>query len=609
MSLTARKILIPLLLVGGVQLWLLWDATLRRDHMVLLAAAVLLAAIPPVHRVAFRLIQKVRHVTARTRAITTLCIFAISVAYLVFTAIHQGRPLYPKYHDNQSYAVQARIIASGHLWLPAHAHPEFFDTFHVLVEPVYASMYFPGAAMVFAGGLLVGLKFWVTAVLIAAGCLALTYRVTAQIVDNFAGLLAPLWLVSLGWFRHLSAMLMSHTVLLLLGLTMLWAFLRWREHRRLGWCLVIGLTAGFAAITRPADALCYAIPIGIAMLLDLRDRRYRGLFPVGATIVAGAVPFLALQVVFNLGVSGKPFESPYRTYLDRDAPQLSFGFHKFDKTQVPKSSLRQKHLYHESFNGPLIQNHRPDKLLYTWFDPSTGRLRTVIEATTPTLILTPLLLIGILGLTTRARWAFFLVLPLYFLLYLFYAALLQHYTPVIAPSVILLGVLGMRELESTWPRLRAGAATLAATLVVGTCVLILPEVNPRMEDDPFPYPEIIDSRVNIPKNVEKPALVFITFREGVNIHAEPVYNHDAAAIDDNPVIYAHDLGAHNVELLRYYLERQPQRHVYRYDRLTRRLAPRGTIVDELKRLTSQPATTQTTQPAKASSTQTAPAAP
>lgn len=608
MTPTVRKILIPLLLIVGLQLWLLFNTTLHANQVYVMLAALALAGIPVVHRFTFRMIQRIRRVTPRTRAITAVAVFVIAAGYITFTAHRQGRALYPKYHDNQSYAIQAQIIASGRLWLPAHAHSEFFDTFHVLVEPVYASMYFPGAAMVFAIGVLLGLPFWVTAVVIAAGCTAMLYRVIAEIVDNFAGLLAALWLVSLIWFRHLSTMLMSHSVLLLLGLTMFWAYLRWRRERRVRWCLVIGLVSGLAAVTRPADALCYAIPIGIAILLDLGRRHFAEHFRAGVMIVAGAVPFLLIQVIFNLGVSGKPFESPYRVYLDRDAPQLSFGFHEFDPSIAPKSQLPQKQIYHDAYNADLIRTHRPGNLFQTWLNLSTGRLRLILESTTPSLLLGPFLLLGFLTLTTRPRVALFMILPLYCLLYLFYAALLRHYTPAIAPATILIGVLGIHEWETIWPRARAAMATLAAVMTVGLCIIVLPEVNPHMADDPFPYPEMVDARENIPKNVERPALVFVKFTplEGQNVHSEPVYNFDAARIDDNPIIYAHDLGpAKNGELLRYYAQLQPQRHVYHYDRITRLWAPGGTVVEELKRLK---ATLPTTTPAATTPAPT-PAAP
>jgi hypothetical protein len=243
-----------------------------------------------------------------------------------------------------------------------------------------------------------------------------------------------------------------------------------------------------------------------------------------------------------------------------------------------------------------------------------------MEATSPALFLAPLLLAGFLGLTDHRRVALFMILPLYCLLYLFYAALLRHYTPVVAPATILLGVLGMRQLEIAVPRWRAAAATFALALVVGTCVIALPEVNPHHEDDPFPYPEMVDARQSlIPDNVQRPALVFVTFSLDVkeiagdqvaireNVHSEPVYNFDAARIDDNPIIFAHDLRERNVELLRYYNERQPQRNVYRYDRLSRKLIPHGTVASEFRRLTASPTTRPDTEPATTLSTTSRPA--
>jgi hypothetical protein len=394
---------------------------------------------------------------------------------------------------------------------------------------------------------------------------------------------------------------MSHSVLLLLGLLMLWAFLRWRRSHGLRWALAVGLLAGWAAITRPADALCYALPIGLAMLWDLRRAAWGDRLRMAGTIVAGAAPFLVLQVIFNIGVTGKPFESPYRFYLDRDAPQLSFGFHEYDPTRTAKSVIPQKRIYHRDFNGSLIRAHRPENLLETWFDPSIGRLRLIMESTSPSLILAPLMLVGLLGLTTSHRVALFIILPLYCVFYLFYAALLRHYTPAIAPATILIGVLGVRQVEWVWLRARAAVSTLAVASLVGICIVVLPEMNPQMKDDPFPYPEVTDARENIPKSVKRPALVFVTFvdRAGENVHAEPVYNYDAARIDDNPILYVHDLGPRNIELVWYYLQHQPDRQVYRYDRTSRRLIDRGSLMDELNRLTAAAAATQrgTTAPA------------
>jgi hypothetical protein len=69
---------------------------------------------------------------------------------------------------------------------------------------------------------------------------------------------------------------------------MVWAFLRWRRNHGPRWALAVGLLAGWAAITRPADALCYALPIGLAMLWDLRRAAWGDWFRMAGMIVAGA---------------------------------------------------------------------------------------------------------------------------------------------------------------------------------------------------------------------------------------------------------------------------------------------------------------------------------
>ena len=50
---------------------------------------------------------------------------------------------------------------------------------------------------------------------------------------------------------------------------------------------------------------------------------------------------------------------------------------------------------------------------------------------------------------------------------------------------------------------------------------------------------------------------------------------DAAAIDDQPIVRAQDLGERNIELIRYYAGKQPQRRFYRFDQKTRALTELG----------------------------------
>src|SRR5205814_1319872 len=49
----------------------------------------------------------------------------------------------PRIHDEFSYVLMSNTFSAGHVSNPAPPLSEFFDTFHVLVNPIYVSKYFP----------------------------------------------------------------------------------------------------------------------------------------------------------------------------------------------------------------------------------------------------------------------------------------------------------------------------------------------------------------------------------------------------------------------------------------------------------------------------------
>src|SRR2546421_5439332 len=110
------------------------------------------------------------------------------------------------------------MVARGRLWMPQHTLADFFDSFHILVRPVYASIYFPGTAILNAPGVWLRLPTWVIPIGAAGLAVALTYRLTAELVGGAAGLLAALLMVSTGLFRTFSTMLMAQVPVALFAL-------------------------------------------------------------------------------------------------------------------------------------------------------------------------------------------------------------------------------------------------------------------------------------------------------------------------------------------------------------------------------------------------------
>ena len=578
---TLRTMLVLVLLALGAALavtvpsppvafgWGRWIAVL---------AAVAVALIPAVSTRIVALAGLLREPEPRQRLNVALIVAVVAGFYLAATAFWQDRDLFPKTHDEQSYFLQARMLSEGRLWLPPHPHGDFFDTFHVLVDPVYASAYFPGNALMFAPGLVVGWPTWAVPILLSAAGVGLLYRVLAELVDGAAALLASLALVSLGWFRVQSPLMMAQVPALFLGLLMVWAWLRWRAadgRTRLAWAAAVGAFAGWMAITRPVDALAYALPVGAAMAVSLAKGRAapKTWLATGGVVVLAAAPFLALQLTLNKAVTGELLRTPFGLYVDRDQPGTGMGFADDAATMV-SSGVPQKRELNETFVAPRVAAHRFADLPATW----TGeRLRFTLDVPLPARPMLPIALVGLLGLTTARRLVLAATLAAFVGLYALYTFYLEHYLIVVAPAALMLLVLGVRVLASTAPaRWRRGVSVGLGCGVAAGCATVLPEADALLfrgpadkvyvTDETFPSRMMRVLRTELPAAVPGRALIFVRWSPGQNVHQEPVYNTAAARVDDNRIVLAHDLGARNAELIAYYARTQLDRVVYLFDR-------------------------------------------
>ena len=519
-----------------------------------------------------RRLDALRHPTRRRRAVAAVCIAVVACAYLLFTGLRQQRDLFPKYHDEHMHLVQMQLLAHGTLWRAPHPLADAFETFHVLTTPVYASIYFPGTAMLYVPAVWLGLPWWLLPLLAAGASVGLFYDIVTELLDGAYALLAVLLLISATQFRYLSLIVMSHTVMILLGLLLVWAYLHWRRERRYGWAIAIGVIAGWAAITRPVDAICWAAPVGLGILFDLRGQPLRRWVSTGALIVAAAAPFLTIQIIFNYGVTGNPLLTPYRYSGDLFTPQVSLGFHRFDPSVKPQTNLLQKQVYFELFTAPTAEEHNTGSMLRTWIDE---RFPSFVFFTLPSPLLVPLVFASVLALDRR-RWTLWLTVPLFLASYAVFAYFIPNYIAIYIAPTTYAALLGVEATIGSFSAARSRLQTFFFGAIAVMALTMLPESNPNEREDFRPSPimwlnsrldrdvVLIDGR---PDRIQKPAIVLFKYHTTQNPHEEPVYTIDAPWPDDSPIVRAHDLGREkNLELLKYYAERQPERHIYFCDR-------------------------------------------
>ena len=573
----SRQLISLLLVALGAGLWI----ALGTGHGIGSVRWIIIGCCGALGAVASRLgrgPERLRNPSSWAVGRTAVLVWFVATAYFILTAFLQNRDLFPKTHDDSSYAIGMQMVARGRLWMPAHPLADFFDSFYILVRPVYCSIYFPGTALIYSPTVWLGLPLWLMPAVVSGAAVMVLYLIVTELIDGAAGLLAALLLVSLTWFRTYSVLLTSQSPMLLLGLLIVWAWLRWRNNKTWYWSLALGAVAGWAAITRPVDAVCFALPVGIGMLLDLLTQRPKVWAVTIGTVVAGALPFLVLQIIFNVGVTGSPLRLLYTLYLEQDQPGSTFGFRALDPNKRPPSPLPQKQAYYD-WCKTYLARHQLGNFLGPWVhsqDLGNGQMRPaylsmLTDTTMPARILLLLAPVGLLALMDRRRGVLAATLPLFILLYVFNPFFLEHYAIAAIPAVILLVLLGTRALAAAWPRWSRPITAATVATILAASLTSLWEIDrwipgPKVNDETFPSAVLHAINVDYPPALEKPAVVLFRFHRGDDFFREPVYNWDVAWPDDAPVVRAHDLGvSRDREIVEYYAKRQAGRTFYLFD--------------------------------------------
>jgi hypothetical protein len=552
----------------------------------------LVGAIPLVHQLILAAVARLRRVTPTGRRLTTILVFVLATGYLLLTAWLQGRDLTMNIQDEMMYLVQAQMLAHGHLYLPAHPMADFFQELFIFHKPVYASMYFPGTALLYAPSIWLHIPNWLVGALVSGGAVAMTYRVLAELVDGLAGVLGAMLLVACGAFRWASIMVMSHPFALLLGLLMFWSYLHWRRNRRLAWIVLFGVFAGWAAITRPIDAIAWCLPPFTLIVVDLWKNARGAIFRTLLLMGVAAAPFISLQLVFDKGVTGHWLQTPVQAYHDRYFPATFEGLEAVNSPTAVTPTLPQFQHYNQEFIIPGARQHQNEQLL--------RRFPFGLVHTLPATWLIVFVPLGVIGLRGRGQWALASVLVLFTIGYMTFMFFAAHYLMVVIPAGLVLVVVGMKQLErfAGEGRLRNYVTVFCTLVIVVTSLACLPEAAAR-RDEPRVSKPMYAFNHSVPQ-MEKPAVVFF-HSDPDNLSAwrhEQVFNIGAAWPDDSPVVRAQDLGERDIELVRYYAQKQPNRVFYRFELEARTLTRLGTATelrDHPERLRA--AQTSTTKPA------------
>ncbi|MGD1275997.1 MAG: hypothetical protein ABR964_02085 [Tepidisphaeraceae bacterium] len=502
---------------------------------------------------------------ARRPALWAGVVGIVGAAVLLSQAWRYHDQLFLKYHDEYSYLIQARMLASGHLWLapyPSDVAP-FFNSFFLIVDRVYASVYFPGTALLTVPIIWIGLPYWVMPLAASAAALGIFYLVTAELFGAVRGLVAVLILLGLAYFRLTAMMLLSEAPALLWQMVLFWAWFRWRKSARPAWALLIGAAAGLYAITRPLDATCFCGAVGIGMLIQLWRQRPAIWLSTAGCILLSAAPFLTLQAVQNVGVTGKWTMSPSAYVFEKEYPGFPIGFGRLDPKVLIDSPQTAKQQWFNWVAGFYLE-HDFKSAITNW----NVRGKDLAYDTLPAPLVVILIPVALVSLWEMRRAVIVLSMLLFLAAYTVYAIALPHYMVAVMPAMTWCVLMGWESVERAWSGARPVVGVFLLLALAGLSIHNICRHDDRAVSGLDLYNELRQINQNMQRLPITPAVVLFRFDPTVSsFHDEPVYNADTAWPDDAMVVHAHDLGMlQNAKLIEYYAQRQPDRVFYIYDR-------------------------------------------
>ncbi len=449
-------------------------------------------------------------------------------------------PLYPipepAYHDEFSYLLGADTFASGRIANPPHPLGLFFETFHVLTTPTYASKYQPGQALFLAfgqavfghpfAGVLLG-----TALFIAAVC----WMLEAWVALPYALLGALTALLSFAAGHYWSDSYWGGSVAALGSALLLGSWRRITAQHRTGLAWLYGLSVWLLAWTRPFEGGALAALTTIALGAWLTRHRTHGK-AVLIPLVTTAAVFLSAQAFYNSTVTGNAATLPYlahsRQYLGE--PNLWL----FAKDEPART-----------YNYPEI------RAVFTTGEGRALRAQGLATAFLECLRRTFSLLAPTLG-----PWPFIALL----LAFLHRnVRLLAVATVVLIAAASLVGIGFQHYLAPLWVAchalLIAGIARakqrrlLAGLLIAWSAGRMAVAV---IEHRPDPLQPFAQARARVIRDLESRGgrhVVIVRYSPQHYPHTDWVFNR--ADIDRSPIVWARDRGSENHRLAEYYPDR------------------------------------------------------
>lgn len=236
----------------------------------------------------------------------------------------------PHINDEFGYLFQAKVFASGHLYVPSPCLKEAFDFPHIINNGRWYSQYPPGFPLLLVPWAVSGVP-WLINPLFAALSIVVFYLLGLELFGRREALLAAVFGAVSIWLIVMSSTMMSHTSnMFFFALFMLFFFRSARAPSFMNGAAA-GASFGMAVLIRPYETILAGLPFfafyGIALLKSFRLRLKNA-----AGLVAFLGLFAAAFLLYNYLTNGSPF---LLGHIVRYGPEHGVGFGRTGYTGIP----------------------------------------------------------------------------------------------------------------------------------------------------------------------------------------------------------------------------------------------------------------------------------